>query len=114
MRLLTISVLSAAALALLVGCTQRRVASMEGRGTKQVYRTSFDQAWRAATDAAQAGDLEMIRSDRSTGYIAARRTMRVHTFGENVGIWVREVAPSQTEVEVISRQAGPPVASWRN
>jgi hypothetical protein len=87
---------------------------MEGRGTKQVYRTSFDQAWRAAVDAAQAGDLEVVRSDRTSGYVAARRTLRAHTFGENVGIWVREVAPNQTEVEVVSRQAGPPVASWRN
>jgi hypothetical protein len=113
MRILTI--FSALAVILLAGCaTPKRVATLEGRGTKQVYNTGFDQTWRAAVDAAQANDLEIINSDRSRGYIGARRTIRVHTFGENVGIWVREIAPAQTEVEVVSRQAGPPVASWRN
>ena len=113
MRIL--SILSAGmALVVLTGCTtQKRVATMEGRGTKQIYTASFDQAWRAAVDASQR-DLEIVSTDRSRGYIGARRTLRPHTFGENVGIWIREIAPAQTEVEVVSRQAGPPVASWRN
>jgi hypothetical protein len=41
----------------------------------------------------------------------------VHTFGENVGVWVRETNPDNTLVEVVSRQAGPPVAwlkNWEN
>jgi hypothetical protein len=102
------------ALAIVTGCTtQKRVTTLEGRGTKQIYTASFDQAWRAAVDASQR-DLEIVSSDRSRGYIGARRTLRPHTFGENVGIWIREIAPAQTEVEVVSRQAGPPVASWRN
>jgi hypothetical protein len=111
----TVSILSAALAVLLIGCTtQKRVATLEGRGTKQIYSANFNQAWRAAVDAAQQGDLEIVSSDRSRGYIGARRTIQVHTFGENVGIWLREIAPTQTEVEVVSRQAGPPVASWRN
>ncbi len=110
-----ISILSVAiTLAFLTGCaTQEKVTGLAGRGTKQIYAANFDQVWRAAVDAAQR-DLDITSSDRSRGYIGARRTIRVHTFGENVGIWLREVAPSQTEVEVVSRQAGPPVASWRN
>ena len=109
---------SFAAAALLVGCaTQRQVAHMEGDGTRQVYNAPYDQVWRATVDAAQRDGLEVTTSDRSTGYIGARRTIRVHTFGENVGIWVRNVSSSQTEVEVVSRQAGPPVAwlkNWEN
>ena len=110
-----ISILSVAiTLAFLTGCaTQEKVTGLAGRGTKQIHAASFDQVWRAAVDAAQR-DLDITSSDRSRGYIGARRTIRVHTFGENVGIWLREIAPSQTEVEVVSRQAGPPVASWRN
>jgi hypothetical protein len=113
-----VSLLSLAVTALLVGCaTQRQVASKEGAGTRLVYNAPFDSVWRAAVDASQRDGLEVTSSDRSTGYIAARRTVRVHTFGENVGIWLRQVSPSQTEVEVVSRQAGPPVAwlkNWEN
>src|SRR5205823_86025 len=62
----------------------------------------------------QLGDLAMVSADRSTGYIHARRTIQPHTFGENVGIWVTSLSPTQTKVEVASRQAGPPVFWLKN
>src|SRR3954467_619883 len=95
-----LSVLSPVVLALLVaGCaTQKQVSTYEGRGTKRVYNASFDQTWRASVDAAQRGDLEIIDADRSAGYISAHRKVQPYTFGENVGIWVRQVAAGQTEV----------------
>lgn len=112
-------VLGAMALAILItGCSSpRSVASLEGRGTRQTFSYPFDVVWRASVDAAQQGELEVLNADRTRGYISARRTMQVHTFGENVGVWVRSVGPSATEVEVVSRQAGPPVAwlkNWEN
>jgi hypothetical protein len=114
-----LSVLSPVVLAILVaGCaTQKQVSTLEGRGTKRVYNATFDQTWRAAIDASQRNSLEIADADRAAGYISAHRTIQPHTFGENVGIWVREVAAGQTEVEVVSRQAGPPVAwlkNWEN
>src|SRR5687768_11598062 len=88
------------------GCaTSRQVSNMEGRGTKQVFRAPFDQVWRAAVDAAQMGELEIINADRSRGYIASRRGLQVETFGENIGIWVKTLSPTESEVEVVSRQA---------
>jgi hypothetical protein len=33
---------------------------------------------------------------------------------ENIGIWVRTLSPAQTEVEVVDRQAGPPVLALVN
>lgn len=95
--------------ALLMGCaTRRQVAEMEGRGKRQVYAAPYEAVWRAAVDAAQISGLEVRTADRGRGYIATGRGMRPHTMGENVGIWVKRVSPSQTEVEVVSRQAGPP------
>ena len=41
----------------------------------------------------------------------------METFGENVGMWVTRVSPTQTQVEVVSRQAGPPkfvIKNWEN
>src|SRR5688572_7323008 len=109
-------VLASVALALFVtGCsTSRSVSNLEGRGTKQTFNYPFDVVWRAAVDAAQLGDLEVLDANRASGYISARRTPQVHTFGENVGLWVRRLDPSRTEVEVVSRQAGPPVAWLKN
>jgi len=114
-----LSVLSLAVLlGLLAGCaTQERVATLQGQGTKRVYTATFDQAWRAAVDAAQRDGLEVMTADRNRGYIGARRSVQPHTFGENVGIWVRQFGPTSTEVEVVSRQAGPPalwLKNWEN
>lgn len=104
------SVISLLALTLLVsGCaTSRQVSEMKGRGTKHVFRAPFDQVWRAAVDAAQIGELEVLNADRSRGYISSKRGLQIETFGENVGIWVTTLSPTETQVEVVSRQAGPP------
>ena len=106
------------AIALLAGCaTQKQVSSMEGKGTRVVYNAPYDRVWRAAVDAAQIQDLTIRTADPGSGYITAGRGMQVTTFGENVGIWVKEVVPGQTQVEVVSRQAGPPALtfkSWEN
>src|SRR3954451_1994587 len=102
----------------LTGCaTQKQVAGMQGHGTKQVFNAPFDSVWKSTVDAVPQNGLEILNVDRNSGYIAARRTIRVHTFGENVGIWVAPVSPAETSVEVVSRQAGPPVVwlkNWEN
>src|SRR5688572_11901814 len=103
---------------LAAGCSSpKTVANLEGRGTKQAFAYSYDTVWRAAVDAAQQGELQVMNADRERGYISARRGVQVETFGENVGIWVRSLGPAQTQVEVASRQAGPPVMwlkNWEN
>ena|SRR5437867_2769831 len=106
------TIMGSVGLALLLmasGCsTTKSVAHMQGQGIKQTYNASFDPVWRAAVDAAQIGDLRVLDANRERGYIAAKRGMRPETFGENVGIWITRVSPSQTQVEIVSRQAGPP------
>lgn len=97
------------------GCsTTSSVAKKQGQGTKQVYRAPFDQVWRAAVDAAQIGNLEILNANREQGYIAAKRGVQKETFGENVGLWVSRISPTETQVEVVSRQAGPPVFWLKN
>lgn len=99
----------------LCGCsTTSSVARKQGHGTKQVYRAPFDQVWRAAVDASQLGDLQILSADRSHGYISAKRGIQIETFGENVGVWVTSVSPTETQVEVVSRQAGPPALYLKN
>src|SRR5207248_4681940 len=78
------------------GCSSRRVATMQGQGTRQVFYAPYDQVWRAAVDASQKPPLTVISADRNTGYIATHRTIRPHTFGENVGVWVTSISPNET------------------
>ena len=102
-------------IALLAGCaTSQQVAQLEGQGTRRVFAATYAQAWRAAVDAAQTQGLQVRSSDPATGYISAGREIQLNTFGENVGIWVKEISPGQTQVEVLSRQAGPPVLWLKN
>lgn len=102
-------------MASVVGCaTPRQVSALQGVGNKQVYAANFDSVWRSVVDAAQSGGLRVVTSDRTTGFIDARRSFRVHTFGENVAIWVTPSTPETTTVEVVSRQAGPPLAWFKN
>jgi hypothetical protein len=112
----TIRFLFASVLLLMVaGCsTPKTVAHMQGQGTREVYNADYNRVWSAAVAAAQTGDLYILSANKQTGYISARRGIRPETFGENVGIWVRGINPGQTEVEVVSRQTGPPVLVMRN
>ncbi|MEO6036120.1 MAG: hypothetical protein ABIQ35_12765, partial [Verrucomicrobiota bacterium] len=47
-------------------------------------------------------------------YIAAKRGLQITTMGENVGVWVTRVSSEETQLEVVSRQAGLPVAWFKN
>jgi hypothetical protein len=109
-----VSSLAAVAVFAICGCSSTQVSHMEGRGTKAVYNAPFDATWRAAVDAAQQGDLTVLNADPNTGYISAKRGVQMNSFGENVGIWVGRLGPAQTSVEVVSRQAGPPVLWVKN
>ena len=107
--------LATGVLVVAAGCSSpAKVAASRGQGRKEVYNATYDDVWAAAVEAAQSGDLFILHSDKANGYIAARRGIRPETFGENVGIWVQPVSPLQTKVEVVSRQAGPPVLVLRN
>lgn len=97
------------------GCsTAHSVTKMEGQGTRSIYNASYDRVWAAAVAAAQTGDLYILIADKEKGTISAKRGMTPTTFGENVSIWIRSVSPTQTQVEVVSRQGGPPVFTIKN
>ena len=82
--------------------------------TKRVFEYPYNRVWRAALDAAQQGDLEVLSADRSRGYISVRNGARVDTTGENLGVSVRSLGPAGTEVEVVSRQPGAVGVSFKD
>jgi hypothetical protein len=107
--------LSLTVLLLFNGCTSpQSVSHLRGQGTKSLYNAPYDRVWSAAVAACQNGDLIVLITDKPRGFISVKRNIRPTTLGENVAIWVRQISPTQTEVEVVSRQAGPPVFVIRN
>jgi hypothetical protein len=109
------SLVALAYVLLSAGCsTPQSVSQMEGKGSKEVFNASYDRVWNAAHSSAQQGDLYILYANKNDGLISAKRSLRPETFGENVAIWVRRISPSQIQVEVVSKQAGPPVIIMRN
>ncbi|HWF17819.1 MAG TPA: hypothetical protein VG754_01045 [Verrucomicrobiae bacterium] len=92
------------------GCTSAKtVAKSEGQGARRTFHVSYETAWMASRGAIADNDLRVIDLDRRKGSILAKRDIGMTTFGENVGVWVRRVAPELTSIEVVSRHVGPPV-----
>ncbi len=85
-----------------------RVSAETDPGTKRVYDTTFDETWDAILAALQRNNLEVVTTNRTIGYIQATRTRYPRELGENVEVWLRQVGTTQTEVEVLDRQIGPP------
>src|SRR3954451_19651946 len=95
-------------------CTQKSVAGMQGWGPSHIFNAGFDPVWNAALAAAKTNGFEIVKANRATGYIGARRGISPATFGENLGIWVRGITPAQTEGGVVSRHAGLTILPLRN
>jgi len=93
------------------------MTNMIPAGAKRVFGFPYNRVWRAALDAAQQGDLEVLSADRTRGYISVRNGARLDTTGENYGVTVRSLGPQGTEVEVVSRQpsvVGAAFKDWEN
>ncbi len=97
------------------GCsTSRPAPEMHGQGLRQTYNAPFNATWKATVDAAHQDNLRIISADPQSGHISTHRAIPHTSSGENVGIWVTPISASQTAVEVVSRQAGPPTTSFKN
>ncbi len=102
-------------MAMVSGCaTQSHVTKLRGHGTLQLFDAAYEPVWDAAWAAVQTGDFVLVSANKTTGYISARRVMGPMTFGDTVGIWIRQVAPKQSQVEVVTRRTGPPVLDFQN
>ncbi len=99
---------AAAGLFVLAGCsTPNSMSKAEGHGEKRIYKVDYDTMYAASHAAAQMDELEVVGADPDAGYICSHRMISADSFGENIGIWVRKISPTQTEVEVVSRANGP-------
>src|SRR5437868_14029032 len=99
----------------LFGCsTPEKVAREQGHGPAHIYYAPYDKTWKAAVDSAWDRGLTVLRVYPEQGFISAKRGMSATTFGEDVGIWLKEAGAGKTQVEVVSRQKGLPMLQVKN
>jgi len=99
----------------LFGCsTPEKVAKLQGQGPAHIYPASYEKTWKAAVDSVWDLGLTVLRVYPEQGFISAKRGMNSKTFGEDVGIWLKEAGVGKTQVEVISRQKGMPMLEVKN
>lgn len=96
------------ATALLAGCaTSESVNKLEGKGVKRTFPAAYEKVWPAAVSACRHGELSIEKLEPERGFIGAKTGVRMESWGEHVAVWVRKVDAMNTEVEVVSRLAGP-------
>jgi hypothetical protein len=99
----------------LFGCsTPEKVAKQQGLGPAHIYHAPYDKTWKAAVDSAWDLGLTVLRVYPEQGFISAKRGMTATSFGEDVGIWLKEAGVGKTQVEVVSRQKGLPMLQVKN
>lgn len=90
---------------LLSGCsTLSSVQAERGKGSIRVYPASFETVWEKANQALRILHLGVAESNQKEGYILAETGISASSWGEKVAIFIRQVDPSSTQVEVVSRK----------
>jgi hypothetical protein len=88
------------------GCgTLSSAQQAKGTGVRRTYDATADQVWNAGLHALSELRIRIASSSRPDGYILAEASMSGWSWGEKIAIFVQEISPSRTEVEVVSKRA---------
>jgi hypothetical protein len=94
-----------AVLSLCLGCGTLDSAKVaRGTGARRTYEASTDQVWNALPSVLTQLGLNVASSSRPEGYVLAKRGFSNGSWGENVAVFIAEISPSRTEVEVVSKK----------
>ena len=76
-----------------------------GHGEIGVYAENHRAVLAEVVSFIEGADLELVTVDEQKGMILAQRGINPLTYGDNVAVFVTEIAPKQTEVEALHRRA---------
>jgi hypothetical protein len=95
-----------ASLLTFTGCTTLQDAkNARGTGKFENYSSSFDNVWDASISVVEESKLDLVSQNKEQGEILAQKGMSAFSYGENVAVFVEEVTPNETKVEVVSKRA---------
>lgn len=102
---------------LLGGCTTTKdILSDRGRGGDVfVVMSSYPKVYEAVVETVERKDLKIIRKDKDEGAVVASDTIRFLNGGGRVAIYLRELSPAKTQIEIHSEpfiRLPSPTAYW--
>jgi hypothetical protein len=77
----------------------------QGEGVKRVYSVNSDKAWNATVKALGKLNLDIASQNKTDGYILAQRGMSAFSYGENIALFIKPKASTETEIEIVSKRA---------
>ncbi len=87
------------------GCgTLAAARSAKGTGARRTYDASADKVWDAIPLALKQLGLKLASSKKSDGCVLATAGVSGWSWGERIAVFVEEISPSRTEVEVVSKK----------
>lgn len=103
--------ITALSLALLSACASiKTVKEMRGlgQGRSQEYPLPYKIVFEETVDTVTEVGLDLVEADRDAGRILATHGTTLLSWGENIAIFVQEVEPSRTEVEIVAKMVFAP------
>lgn len=91
---------------LCAGCgTVAGAQRARGTGTRRTYEAPPDKVWNAIPAALTQLGLSVASNNRADGCILATGGVSGWSWGEKIAVFVYEISPSRTQVEVVSKRA---------
>jgi len=90
----------------LTGCTTAEsLIDYKGKGEGEVFvcTASYKRAYETAISTLKKRRLKILRKDKDKGYIIASDTIRLFNGGGRIAVYVYELGPSKTQIEVYSK-----------
>ena len=89
----------------LTGCTTVNTAAKEkGTGEQVIYKASFDEVWAAMPEVITNVGLQLVSVNTEKHMFLARHGISGWSWGENVAIFVEQIANDETRVEVVTKR----------
>ncbi len=84
--------------------TAESLLTERGKGGKVfVCQAGYDRAYQATLSVMRTRHLKVIRKDKKQGYILASDTIRFLNGGGRVAVYLYELEPSKTQIEIQSK-----------
>lgn len=90
---------------LVSGCATLGTAqAARGNGAFAIYTTEKAKVFQVTQEVMQNLGLTIVATNEGTGTILAETPMTLMSYGESVAVWVTEINPTHTRVEVVSKR----------
>ena len=88
----------------MTGCASTEtVKEAKGEGVSRTYSYAYEQVYKATLSAAKTKELQVVEEDKSKGRIVLSHGITLWSWGERIAVFIKPLATSSTEVEIISK-----------